>query len=180
MDFYLKVGLDFTDDLAMVAAVRVRFGSVPRLRLDANGSWSIPQALKSMVILAEYDIDFIEQPVRDHPGPRWPSSERANVSVAANEGLWSEADAYARIAGRGGRCRPLQPLLGRLIGRLSSSLSRGPLAGITGLQTYPRRTGYSRGGLSSSAAHPAQSCDRQPADRSAHGLGCTDYSFAHR
>ncbi|MGB5048433.1 MAG: mandelate racemase/muconate lactonizing enzyme family protein [Caldilineaceae bacterium] len=100
-DFYLKVGLDFADDLAMVAAVREALGSAPCLRLDANGSWSIPQALKSMAILAAYDIDFVEQPVREYPLVQMAEFRaRSTVSVAANEGLWSEADAYARITGR--------------------------------------------------------------------------------
>lgn len=100
-DYYLKVGLDFVDDLAMVAAVRAALGAGPRLRLDANGAWSMPQALRQMAILAEYDIDFVEQPVREYPLDQMAEFRaRAGVSVAANEGLWSEADAFARIAGR--------------------------------------------------------------------------------
>lgn len=100
-DYYLKVGLDFSDDVAMVAAVRGALGPGPRLRLDANGSWSIPQALKNMSILAEYDIDFVEQPVREHPLAQMAEfRSRCPVAVAANEGLWTEADAFARISAR--------------------------------------------------------------------------------
>ena len=51
----------------MVAALREALGAGPRLRLDANGSWTLPQAVRMLRALEEYDIDFVEQPVRDHP-----------------------------------------------------------------------------------------------------------------
>jgi len=99
--FYLKVGIDDAADLEMVATVRELLGPVPRLRLDANGTWTIPQALRNLRAMAEYGIDFVEQPVRDHPlGQLAEVRARTDVTVCANEGLWSEADAYARIQGR--------------------------------------------------------------------------------
>jgi L-alanine-DL-glutamate epimerase-like enolase superfamily enzyme len=66
-DFYLKVGLDDAEDIAMVATVRDALGPGPLLRIDANGSWTIPQAVRNLRAMDEYDIDFVEQPVRDHP-----------------------------------------------------------------------------------------------------------------
>jgi glucarate dehydratase len=99
--FYLKVGLDDAEDREMVATVRDALGPGPRLRLDANGAWSIPQALRNLRAMGEYDIDFVEQPVRDHPvGHLGEVRARVDMSVCANEGLWSEADAYARICAR--------------------------------------------------------------------------------
>jgi len=99
--FYLKVGLDDAEDLAMVAAVREALGAGPRLRLDANGSWSLPQATRNLRALETYDIDFVEQPVREHPiGQLGEVRSRSAISVCANEGLWSEAEAYARIRAR--------------------------------------------------------------------------------
>jgi len=99
--FYLKVGLDDAADLDMVAAVRGALGQGPRLRLDANSSWSIPQAVRNLRALGEYEIDFVEQPVREHPvGQLAELRARVDVPVCSNEGLWSEADAYARIRGR--------------------------------------------------------------------------------
>jgi glucarate dehydratase len=99
--FYLKVGLDEKDDLRMVATLRDALGAGPKLRLDANSSWSLPQALRMLERLAEYEIDFVEQPVRHDP-VRHLAELRARVpmAVCANEGLWSEADAYARIVAR--------------------------------------------------------------------------------
>jgi L-alanine-DL-glutamate epimerase-like enolase superfamily enzyme len=99
--FYLKVGLGDAEDLAMVAAVREALGRGPRLRLDANGSWSLPQAARNLRAFEEHDIDFVEQPVRDHPiGQLAELRSRTTIPVCANEGLWSESDAYARITAR--------------------------------------------------------------------------------
>jgi glucarate dehydratase len=99
--FYLKVGIDDARDLEMVRAVREALGTGPRLRLDANGTWTVPQAVLNLRALAEYGIDFVEQPVRDHPvGQLGHVRDRVAVPVCANEGLWSEADAYARIRAR--------------------------------------------------------------------------------
>lgn len=99
--FYLKVGVDDAEDIGMVAAVRELLGPRPLLRLDANGTWSVPRALRNLHAMAEYDIDFVEQPVRDHPvGQLGEVRSRLPMGVCANEGLWSEADAYARIRAR--------------------------------------------------------------------------------
>jgi L-Ala-D/L-Glu epimerase len=99
--FYLKVGLDDLDDLRMVATLREALGAGPKLRLDANSSWSLPQALRMLERLAEYDIDFVEQPVRETPlGHLGELRRRSPIAVCSNEGLWSEADAYARISAR--------------------------------------------------------------------------------
>jgi L-Ala-D/L-Glu epimerase len=99
--FYLKVGLDHDEDHAAVAAARGALGDGVKLRLDANGSWNSAEALQMLARLQEYDLDFVEQPVRDHPiGHMSELRKRLVVPVAANEGLWSEADVYARILAR--------------------------------------------------------------------------------
>jgi L-Ala-D/L-Glu epimerase len=99
--FYLKAGLDDRDDLRMVATLRDALGEGPRLRLDVNSNWSVPQALRMLERLAEHDIDFVEQPVRETPiGQLGEVRRRSPIAVCSNEGLWSEADAYARIRSR--------------------------------------------------------------------------------
>jgi L-alanine-DL-glutamate epimerase-like enolase superfamily enzyme len=99
--FYLKVGLRDDEDLAMVAATREALGSGPLLRVDANGSWTLPHAVRMLRARDEVEIDFVEQPVRDHPiGLLAELRNRTTTTVCANEGLWSEADAYARIRAR--------------------------------------------------------------------------------
>ncbi len=87
----------------MVATLREALGDGPKLRIDVNSNWSVPHALRMLERLAEYDIDFVEQPVRETPlGQLGELRRRSPVAVCSNEGLWSEADAYARIA----RARP--------------------------------------------------------------------------
>jgi L-alanine-DL-glutamate epimerase-like enolase superfamily enzyme len=99
--FYLKVGLGDVADLEAVATVRNALGPGPRLRVDANGSWTLPQADRNLRAFEEHDIDFVEQPVRDHPiGQLAALRTRTTTPVCANEGLWSEAEAYARIRAR--------------------------------------------------------------------------------
>jgi len=99
--FYLKVGIDDVEDVETIATVRGFLGAGPRLRIDANGSWTIPQAIRNLRVLKEYEIDFVEQPVRDHPvGQLAELRARTDTAVCANEGLWSEADVYARVRAR--------------------------------------------------------------------------------
>lgn len=96
--FYLKVGLDPKEDVRRVQMVREWLGPEPRLRLDANGAWRAAQAHTLLQRLSEYDIDFIEQPVKESPSRLMATlRERGLMSVASNEGLWTEEDAIRRI-----------------------------------------------------------------------------------
>ena len=58
--FKVKVGLP--DDADRVAAVRETIGPWPALRIDANGAWSVEQAVTSLGRLARYDLELVEQP----------------------------------------------------------------------------------------------------------------------
>ncbi len=99
--FYLKVGTDLEREVEMVRAVREALGSGPRLRLDANGSWTFREAQQAIEALAPYDIDFVEQPVRESPVEQMADFRRRSpIPIAANEGLWTEEDVYARIKAR--------------------------------------------------------------------------------
>lgn len=71
--FKLKVGLladgaeiDADDpDLAQVEAVRAAVGADARLRLDANGSWTLRRAESLLVAAAGFGIELVEQPVAE-------------------------------------------------------------------------------------------------------------------
>ncbi|HEX8052521.1 MAG TPA: enolase C-terminal domain-like protein, partial [Thermoleophilaceae bacterium] len=60
--FKLKVGLP--DDAERVAAVRAAIGPWPALRVDANGAWSAPEAVRVIEELAVHDLQLVEQPCR--------------------------------------------------------------------------------------------------------------------
>ena len=60
----LKVGSSDVDaDAGAVAAVRDAVGESCRLRLDANGGWTVEQALAALAPLGQFDIEYIEEPV---------------------------------------------------------------------------------------------------------------------
>jgi L-Ala-D/L-Glu epimerase len=58
--FKLKVGLP--DDADRVAAARDAVGPWPAVRVDANGAWSVDEAVQSIRAIEEHDLEFVEQP----------------------------------------------------------------------------------------------------------------------
>ncbi|MCC6395248.1 MAG: mandelate racemase/muconate lactonizing enzyme family protein [Bryobacterales bacterium] len=99
--FYLKVGIDIDAELEMVRTVRETIGPDRKIRLDANGSWTVNEALRNLALLDRYGIDFIEQPVSQDPASNMIEvRSRSAVAVSANEGLWTAADAYRQMTSR--------------------------------------------------------------------------------
>jgi L-Ala-D/L-Glu epimerase len=64
----LKVGVG--DDAGRVAAVRVAAGSQMALRLDANGAWTVEQAVGAIEALSPVGLELVEEPVRGLAGMR--------------------------------------------------------------------------------------------------------------
>ena len=50
------------DDVARVAAVRDYLGPEGRIRLDANGAWTVDEAERAIHALAPFDLEYVEQP----------------------------------------------------------------------------------------------------------------------
>ena len=82
----LKVGFD--DDFARAAVVRDAAGPSMKLRLDANGAWTAPQALLRMAELARLGIELCEQPTPDLDG-----LGGAAVAIAADELVLTDFEA---------------------------------------------------------------------------------------
>jgi o-succinylbenzoate synthase len=59
--FKLKVGVD--EDVEQVRAVRAALGSDARIRIDANGVWTLEQATAKLRTLEPLGIELAEQPV---------------------------------------------------------------------------------------------------------------------
>jgi muconate cycloisomerase len=95
---YLKVGLGEERDLRTVEAVREAIGPSVRLRVDANEAWDIATTRRMSARLERHDIDFIEQPIdaRDLLGMRELRGS-TRIPLAANQGIWSIADAQQAI-----------------------------------------------------------------------------------
>ncbi len=55
-------GQTLTDDVDRVRAVRETLGPDGFIRVDANGNWSVAEALEALTALAEFGLDYAEQP----------------------------------------------------------------------------------------------------------------------
>jgi len=95
----LKIKLGTDRDVEMLDAVR---GAHPEatIRVDANEAWSPREAVRKIEAIAEYDVEFVEQPVPadDPEGLRF-VHERSPLPIAADESCVTLAD-VPRIAGR--------------------------------------------------------------------------------
>lgn len=99
--YYLKVGLDSEAELETVAALRRLLGPKAKIRLDANGAWTVSQARRLLNRFDRYDIDFAEQPVPPHPVRNMAELRPLTpVPLAANEGLWRQEDVWEVIRQR--------------------------------------------------------------------------------
>ena len=79
-------GQTLNDDLARVEAVRDAIGASGRVRIDANGGWSVDEAVRSLKQLDRFDLEYVEQPcaaVEDLAAVR----RRTEVPVAADESI---------------------------------------------------------------------------------------------
>jgi o-succinylbenzoate synthase len=88
--FKLKVGLP--DDAERVAAVRSAIGSWPALRVDANGAWTVPEAVESIEALKPYDLELVEQPCRTLEELAQLRRKGLGVPIAADEPIATVAD----------------------------------------------------------------------------------------
>ncbi|MBT6148680.1 MAG: mandelate racemase/muconate lactonizing enzyme family protein [Gemmatimonadetes bacterium] len=99
--FYLKVGIDFAAELAMVGALRQAVGPEAKIRIDANGSWTVNESIRYLAAFDRYHIDFVEQPVWPEPVENMVEvRSRQPVAVCANEGLWRVCDVHEVIKRR--------------------------------------------------------------------------------
>ncbi len=78
----LKVGVG--DDAGRVAAVRAAIGPEPELRLDANGAWTVEQAVRTIEALAPAGLEFVEEPTHGLEAMR-AVRERVAVRVSIDE-----------------------------------------------------------------------------------------------
>jgi len=62
----VKVGTGASSDLERVAAVRATVSGAeapPRVRVDANGAWTVPDAIDTLGLLAGHELELCEEPV---------------------------------------------------------------------------------------------------------------------
>jgi len=81
-----EVGQSLDDDVARVAAVRAAMGPAARIRVDANGGWSVPQAVEAIRVLAGAGLEYVEQPCRTVEELA-EVRRRVDVPIAADESI---------------------------------------------------------------------------------------------
>ena len=95
----LKVGAPSLDaDAKLVAAVRQAAGPQVTIRIDANGEWSVPQAVEAIRRLEQFELEYVEQPVPANDPMGLAEVRRAVATpIAADESLSSTHDARRLI-----------------------------------------------------------------------------------
>jgi glucarate dehydratase len=147
--FYLKVGLDIAAECEMVRIVRETIGPERRLRLDANGAWTVNQAIRNLDLLDQFHIDFIEQPVMPDPVAGMQEVRtRTRMAVCANEGMWTAEDAYQQITRRTADVYCFSPYW---VGSLAQFQRLSRVAAMEGLQVCKHTHGEF--GIAAAAAH---------------------------
>lgn len=90
-------GQSLAEDIARVRAVRESMGPEGRIRVDANALWNVDQAEHAIRALAEFDLEYVEQPVPsiDELAEVRQRIANLNVPVAADESVRKASDPLA-------------------------------------------------------------------------------------
>ena len=92
------------EDVDRVAAVRAALGPSGRVRIDANGAWSVTEATEALRRLSAFDLEYAEQPCATvdelHELRMSLARNGIDVPVAADESIRKAADPL-EVARRG-------------------------------------------------------------------------------
>jgi L-alanine-DL-glutamate epimerase-like enolase superfamily enzyme len=92
--FKLKVGL--VGDVTQVAAVRETLGPDARIRVDANGAWTLSEAVERLRAIARQTIEVAEEPVAGL-GQLAQLRRRTRIPLAADESIVTTRDARGAV-----------------------------------------------------------------------------------
>ncbi len=86
-----KVKVGVPNDIEMVAAVRDSTDAV--IRVDANGGWSLKEAVQKIKLLQKYNVEFVEQPLhwKDFEGFKV-LRRKSELPIFADEGVMRAED----------------------------------------------------------------------------------------
>jgi L-alanine-DL-glutamate epimerase-like enolase superfamily enzyme/predicted dehydrogenase len=112
----IKVGLpDVDDDVARVRAVRDAIGPDIGLMIDANQRWDLPAATAAVEHLAEFDLAWLEEPLRsDDTAGYVELRRRTSMPIALGENVHHRYR-FAELID-GGACDVVQPNVVRVGG----------------------------------------------------------------
>jgi O-succinylbenzoate synthase len=90
-------GQRLVDDVERVRAVREAMGPEGRIRIDANGAWNVDEAEHAIHALAEFDLEYAEQPCAsvDELAELRRRVKYMGIPIAADESVRKAADPLA-------------------------------------------------------------------------------------
>lgn len=96
----LKIGaIDFDQELALLAHIRNRFSAEQiTIRIDANGAFSIDEALEKLQKLAQFNIHSIEQPIKQGQIAKMAElCQKTALPIALDEELIGVSDYFKKF-----------------------------------------------------------------------------------
>ena len=90
-------GQRLADDVARVREVRKLMGPEGRIRVDANGAWNLDEAEHAIHALAEFDLEYVEQPCEsiDELAELHRRVKYLGIPIAADESVRKAEDPIA-------------------------------------------------------------------------------------
>ena len=90
----VKLGKKVTEDIERIRQIRMAIGDAIKLRIDANQGWSYEEAVLALTALAEYNIEFCEQPMRKWNDELLPGlCSISPIPIMADESVFTHHDA---------------------------------------------------------------------------------------
>ncbi len=90
----VKLGNRPQEDKERIRQIRKAIGYDIKLRIDANQGWSYEDAVSAITQLAEYDIEFCEQPMRRWNDELLPQlCKLSSIPIMADESVFTHHDA---------------------------------------------------------------------------------------
>jgi o-succinylbenzoate synthase len=98
-----EAGQSLADDVARVSRARDYLGPDGRIRIDANGGWNVDEAEHAIHSLAEFDLEYVEQPCAtvDELAQIRKRVKYMGIPIAADESVRKAADPIAVAKAKG-------------------------------------------------------------------------------
>jgi o-succinylbenzoate synthase len=94
----VKLGKEPTEDVERIKQIRAAVGDALLLRVDANQGWDYDGAFYALQNLAQYDIQFCEQPMRHWNDHKLPALKKFSpIKIMADESVFDHHDAERLI-----------------------------------------------------------------------------------
>ncbi|MFL9481172.1 mandelate racemase/muconate lactonizing enzyme family protein [Chitinophagaceae bacterium LWZ2-11] len=94
----VKLGKQPEDDIERIRQIRAAIGNGIAIRIDANQGWNYEDAVYALETLAEFDIQFCEQPMRTYNDELLPQLCRLSpIPIMADESVFTHYDAQRII-----------------------------------------------------------------------------------